>query len=439
LPPAGAAATLAGSVAMQVLSFLSLLGAAAAVLLAARLIFVPTENRPAARALAAFLFCAALFVADNVCYNEAAFGRFPWFYAVANPFIVAIGPIFFLYCSAAIQPGFVWSWRKFLHFIPSLLWIALDAPVYFMSAEEKVRQSALDHTATPWHVILILTLYLDGYIGMTCWRLWQHRQSIAEQQEEGLSHPVRGLFPLACTLFITLLASTVGDIAGWAATSDTIIAFAVVVGVFSLLWAFTQPRHLVVPIPAAATTGPESAITIVTPVAPAAESPVSAEPPAPASPPPETAPRNDPPATAPVPPAEQAPVTAAPRLPPAETARIAKRVRELFERDEIHLEPTLSLQVLAERAKATRHNVSYVLREEFGATFYQLVASYRVRSAAAALRADTAASRTIADIAFASGFNTLSAFNAAFRAQFGVTPSVFREKSRAESASRSVA
>jgi hypothetical protein len=118
LPPAGAAATLAGSVALQVLSFLSLLGAAAAVLLAARLIFVPTENRPAARALAAFLFCAALFVADNVCYNEAAFGRFPWFYAVANPFIVAIGPIFFLYCSAAIQPGFVWSWRKFLHFIP---------------------------------------------------------------------------------------------------------------------------------------------------------------------------------------------------------------------------------------------------------------------------------------------------------------------------------
>jgi len=418
---------------MQVLSFFSLLGAAAAVLLAARLFFAPTENRPAARALAAFLFCAALFVADNVCYNEAAFGRFPWFYAVANPFIVAIGPIFFLYCSAAIQPGFVWSWRKFLHFIPSLLWIALDAPVYFMSAEEKVRQSALDHTATPWHVILILTLYLNGYIGTTCWRLWQHRQSIAERQEEGLSHPVRGLFPLACTLFVILIASTIGDFAGWAATSDTIIAFATVLGVFSLLWAFTQPRHLVVPIPAAAATGPESPVVV------AAGLPVSAEPPAPVAPVPETVPRNDPPATAPVPPAEQAPEAAAPRLPPAETARIAKRVRELFERDEIHLEPTLSLQVLAERAKATRHNVSFVLREEFGATFYQLVASYRVRSAAAALRADTAGNRTIADIAFASGFNTLSAFNAAFRAQFGVTPSVFREKSRAGSAPQAVA
>ena len=417
---------------MQVLSFFSLLGAAAAVLLAARLFFTPTENRPAARALAAFLFCAALFVADNVCYNETAFARFPWFYAVANPFILALGPTFFLYCSAVTQPDFRWSWHRFLHFIPSLLWAALDAPVHLLSAEEKVRQAALDRSETPWHVILILTLYLNGYIGTTCWRLWQHRQSIADRQEEGLSHPVRGLFPLACTLFVILLASSIGDFAGWAATSDTIIAFAIVVGVFSLLWAFTQPRHLVVPLPVAAAVSEE-------PDATAAGSPNAAEPPAPAAPAPETVPRNDPPAAAPVPPAEQPPETAAPRLPPAETARIAKRVRELFERDEIHLEPTLSLQVLAERAKATRHNVSFVLREEFGATFYQLVASYRVRSAAAALRADTAGSRTIADIAFASGFNTLSAFNAAFRAQFGVTPSVFREKSRAESASRSVA
>lgn len=423
---------------MQVLSFFSLLGAAAAVLLAARLIFAPTENRPAARALAAFLFCAALFVADNVCYNEAAFARFPWFYAVANPFILALGPTFFLYCSAATQPGFAWSWSKFLHFIPSLLWVALDTSTYLMSAKEKVRQSALDHSETPWHVILILTLYLDGYIGTTCWRLWQHRLSIEEQQEEGLSHPVRGLFTLACTLFVILIASTIGDFAGWAATSDTIIAFATVLGVFSLLWAFTQPRHLVVPLPVAATV-PEPAVTVAAATAAVAETPVSAEPPVPVAPLPETGPRNDPTATASVPPTEQSPDAAAPRLPPAETARIAKRVRELFERDEIHLEPTRSLQVLAERAKATRHNVSYVLREEFGATFYQLVASYRVRSAAAALRADTAGSRTIADIAFASGFNTLSAFNAAFRAQFGVTPSVFREKSRAESAPQSVA
>ena len=423
---------------MQVLSFLSLLGAAAAVLLAARLIFAPTENRPAARALAAFLFCAALFVADNVCYNEAAFARFPWFYAVANPFILAIGPTFFLYCSAATQPGFAWSWSKFLHFIPSLLWVALDTSTYLMSAEEKVRQSALDHSETPWHVILILTLYLDGYIGTTCWRLWRHRQSIEEQQEEGLSHPVRGLFPLACTLFVILIASTIGDFAGWAATSDTILAFATVLGVFSLLWAFTQPRHLVVPLPGA-TAAPEPVAAVAVAVK-AAESPVSAESPAPTAPLPETVPANDgATAAASVPPAEQTPDAAAPRLPPAETARIAKRVRELFERDEIHLEPTLSLQLLAERAKATRHNVSFVLREEFGATFYQLVASYRVRSAAAALRADTVGNRTIADIAFASGSNTLSAFNAAFRAQFGVTPSVFREKSRAEAAPQPVA
>jgi AraC-like DNA-binding protein len=110
--------------------------------------------------------------------------------------------------------------------------------------------------------------------------------------------------------------------------------------------------------------------------------------------------------------------------------RIAARVRQLFEVERVFLDPDLSLHALAGKAKTTRHKLSAALRQIFGATFYQLIAGYRVRDAARVLQTKAGAVRTIADIAFASGFNTLSAFNAAFRAEFGVTPSVFRDQAQ---------
>ncbi len=397
--------------AMHVMSFLSLAGAGAALFLALRLWLVPSENRAAAVALGVFLVCAAMFVADNVCYNEQAFAAVPWFYAVANPFILAIGPAFYLYGRAATEPAFTWRGGKVLHFIPSAHWVVSDIPIYLMSAEEKVRQAAIDHTETPWWVMAALSVYQLGYVGRAWWRLWRCRARMAEEREEGRSHPVRGLLTLASLLLGVLLLDCIAELAGWALAANTLMAFAAVLGVFALLWIFTQPRPLALPTlpPPPA---PESAVSD-SPVAPPAEASVVPIPlvteASPASAEPTTEPESD-----------------RPRLPESEVARIAARVRSLLEKERVYLDPTLSLQKLAEQAKTTRHNLSYVLKEALGATFYQLVASYRVRAAATALRAAGSGERTIADTAFACGFNTLSAFNAAFRAQFGVTPSAFR-------------
>ena len=58
-----------------------------------------------------------------------------------------------------------------------------------------------------------------------------------------------------------------------------------------------------------------------------------------------------------------------------------------------------------------------------GVTPHQYVRRVRLREAA--LRLADGGARVI-DVAFASGFNDLSAFNRAFRAEFGVTPRAFR-------------
>ncbi len=400
---------------MTALSFLNLAGAGAALMLAVRLLTVPTENRPAAQALAAFLVCAALFVCDNACYAAEAFDVVPWFYALANPFIVALGPVFLLYTRAASEPAFAWSPGKLAHFTPCALVVALDFPVYFLPAGEKVRMASREFEPEAWPVMLALSLYLIGYIGGACWNLWRRRHRLEEEIAEGRSHPVRGLSVLAGLVFAILLFSTVADFTPWAKQGNNAVALGAVIGVFSLLWTFTQPTRLVVPAPA----GVPGATAPVGTAIPAPATTLCPEPAAPV-------PASSAPIANPVP----RPESQERRLPDAEIARIADRVRALLEREKAHLDPELSLQKLAERAKTTRHNLSFVLKEAFGATFYQLVAGYRVRDAAQALAAPAATRRTIADIAFGCGFNTLSAFNAAFRAQFGVTPSAFRDSAQ---------
>lgn len=102
-------------------------------------------------------------------------------------------------------------------------------------------------------------------------------------------------------------------------------------------------------------------------------------------------------------------------------------MERLLEKDHVYLDSGLSLQKLASLVGTTRHKLSLVINERFGGTFYQVIASYRVKAAAAELIREASAHRTIADIAMDSGFNSLSAFNAAFRAHFGQTPREYRE------------
>ena len=401
---------------MHVLSFVSLTGATLSVLVAAMLVLRAPENRPAARAFAGFLVCCALFVVDDAFYREDWFARWPWFYSVADPFVAAIGPCFFLYARAATEPRFAWRFTMWLHFLPAVGLLLLAIPVFFAPAEVKLRMAAHDHdgalAAEGGWVILLLDLYLIGYLGAAWWRLWRERERVAERQEEGRAHPLRGIGLFASLVLGIALFSAVMDFTPWARLGGSVSALASVLAVFAVLWTTTQPGSLVAPA-MPATAAPAHLQPEPTLPASAIESPPLAGPPvdrADDTPRPETKRSSE--------------------LNREDAERIAARVRKLLEMEKVFLDPDLSLHALAEQAKTTRHKLSAALRQVLGATFYQLIAGYRVREAAHVLETKAGAARTIADIAFASGFNTLSAFNAAFRAEFGVTPSVFRDQAQ---------
>jgi AraC-like DNA-binding protein len=89
--------------------------------------------------------------------------------------------------------------------------------------------------------------------------------------------------------------------------------------------------------------------------------------------------------------------------------------------DDIEFTPA----ALAQRLGWSLRSVQLALRQA-GTTPAELIRTQRLERAAARLRHPDWRARTISHIAHASGFGSLSAFNAAFRAHFGCTPADLR-------------
>lgn len=402
---------------MHWLTILGLSGCALAALLAVRLAVTRTENPAGAWTFAGFLVASAMFVVDGVFYREGWFARWPAFYAVANPFIAASAPLFFLYACAATDPAFRWRHLYWLHFLPGLLIAVLQAPVYLAPAMEKVQMA---HADLAWNGSLLerffsfglIDLYLLAYFGLAWRRFWVRRERMFESIEEGRSHPLRGMGLFATLVLAINVVSAVLDFTPWVQGGMAAVALAGVVAIFAAFWNVAQLAS-VAALPAHATAPLEELPAETPPPAAAAEVAVAPEPKTEATPEPE--------------PADE------------ETKRLAAKLRRLFETEKLYLNADLSLHLLAEQLKTTRHRTSLAVKCAYGTTFYQVVAGFRAREAARVLQTRQGQLRTIADIAFASGFNTLSAFNAAFRNEFGRTPKVFRAEIAKKSAEPPVA
>jgi AraC-like DNA-binding protein len=134
--------------------------------------------------------------------------------------------------------------------------------------------------------------------------------------------------------------------------------------------------------------------------------------------------------------APTAPDFSAPRY--ARSGLDRERVPELLARldsvtrlEKPWLEPDLTLGALATRTGLSQHNLSQLLNEELGKTFFDYVNEQRVEEVKRCLLDPAYASQTILEIALASGFSSKTAFNSAFRQYTGVTPSAFRRQQRA--------
>jgi AraC-like DNA-binding protein len=109
--------------------------------------------------------------------------------------------------------------------------------------------------------------------------------------------------------------------------------------------------------------------------------------------------------------------------PPGAVARVTRTIR-LIER---HADAALTLDVLSREARLSPYHFLRTFRALTGVTPHQYLLRVRLRNAALRLASD---SQGILDIALDSGFGDLSTFNHAFRGEFHVSPSRYRQNSR---------
>jgi AraC-like DNA-binding protein len=111
-------------------------------------------------------------------------------------------------------------------------------------------------------------------------------------------------------------------------------------------------------------------------------------------------------------------------LKPVDNKRILTNLKQLFEEDKVYRSNTVSLASLAKKLNTNTHILSQVINENYNKTYFELLGAYRIDEAKHLLQQNK--KYKVSNIAFDVGYNSLSAFNTAFKKATGITPTKFR-------------
>jgi AraC-like DNA-binding protein len=103
---------------------------------------------------------------------------------------------------------------------------------------------------------------------------------------------------------------------------------------------------------------------------------------------------------------------------------ILKRLKERMENEKPFLQSNFSLPDLATQLKISIHQLSQVINDGLGKSFFEMMAEYRIEEAKRLLKEK--ANIKVEEIAEQVGYNSKSSFNTAFKKIVGMTPSEWR-------------
>ncbi len=112
-----------------------------------------------------------------------------------------------------------------------------------------------------------------------------------------------------------------------------------------------------------------------------------------------------------------------------EIETLFEKIEACVKRDNLFLEPEISLGVLARRLNTSSQKVSLAVNSKAGTNFNEYINRLRVAHATNLLMKPESELITIAAIGMEAGFNSLSSFNQAFKKITGKTPSAYRSLS----------
>jgi len=104
----------------------------------------------------------------------------------------------------------------------------------------------------------------------------------------------------------------------------------------------------------------------------------------------------------------------------------SRQLEEIMRSQQTFLRPDLTLPRLAEEIGCSGNHLSQVINSEFGTSFFEYLNQYRIDYAKELLSQNNGQATSILNIAFTVGFNSNSAFYAAFKKSVGQTPAQYR-------------
>jgi AraC-like DNA-binding protein len=117
-----------------------------------------------------------------------------------------------------------------------------------------------------------------------------------------------------------------------------------------------------------------------------------------------------------------------------QSVRLKNHLTQLMTAEKVYLNNELSLPELAKEIAISTHDLSYLLNECFGASFFQFVNTYRVEEAKQLMLSEKYKHLNILGIAYNAGFNSKTTFNTAFKKHTGLSPSQFMQSAKAQPA-----
>lgn len=107
-----------------------------------------------------------------------------------------------------------------------------------------------------------------------------------------------------------------------------------------------------------------------------------------------------------------------------ECQNLIDRMNILFDSEKIYCDNTISLAKLAKQLNTSTHQLSKAINLIENKSYYELLANYRIQNAKQLLLDDK--EQKIEQVAYEVGYNSISAFNSAFKKITGLTPTQYK-------------
>lgn len=367
------------------LAIINLIGASQALLSAAALTGAQRGNRLPNRYFAFFLAALSIYIIMAVLLETGYIVRMPYLLDIENPFLFMLGPCFYFYIRAATGESFKLRGKTLLHFLPSLLFGLLWLASLFINTEVKMAdyRNRLTNTEQFDPAQLIAFLIIDLQIFMYLIAGWRKLANFARHGAPAALNRVstdwRWLRNLLVALFAVALFSTVLDVLSFDRANMRFTPFLLTIILCSLSYFGLRQSGLI---------------------------PISV--------------------------GEHARKYAKSTLTPEASHGIFLKLQQVMEHEKLFADSTLSLPKLAKRLAVPTHHLSQIINERFGQNFFNYLSSVRIEEAKKRLSASEADSTTLSEIAYAVGFNSLSAFSTIFKKQSGVSPSQFQKQQQSQ-------